>query len=480
MAVIVGKIKAGRVSNQLLQALAAEGFKFTYTKPVAGKPAVGLLPQHDHLKRAMDLELTDEAAIKRVLTRYRDDFEYLEPEVQPVPPVILQKSLDQYPVAPPSSVVTPDFRHLQKYLRDFPEGLGLNTLWQKLVKRKGLRGEGISVCDIEGAWNLTHEEIAGINGGLTAGSPIPGDMWLNHGTAVVGLIQAKENGSGVCGIAPAAKVWEISQTYGVVNAIRLAADSLKPGDILILEMQVSPGPGSIYQYVPIEFYPYYYDAVAYAVSRGIVVLLAGANGGAWLDDPVFNGIFSREVLDSGAIYIGACTIDHPHYALSFSSHGTRMDIALPGQYVFVCGYGTYYQGPDGLNQQYGDSFGGTSSATGISALTANINGARKGLDLEPLDSYKVRRLLVQTGLVLPDSSWNPVGVFPNLPEALKRGAPHPDMDHSGRCDFEDYFAFVEMYGREGEFLAGDFNGDGKVDLDDFFILAKIFNEDNPQ
>ena len=156
-------------------------------------------------------------------------------------------------------------------------------------------------------------------------------MWRHHGTSVVGVFSGDRNTTGITGICPDANVraisqFPLSQDWGPARAIRLAADLLSAGDIILIELQ-SAGPRFNFAirddqrgYIPIEWFPDNLAAIQYAVSRGIIVIEAAANGEENLDDPIYDvnpaaptgsfpatwrNPFRRSPFDSGAILVGA-------------------------------------------------------------------------------------------------------------------------------------------------------------------------------
>ena len=65
---------------------------------------------------------------------------------------------------------TPDFTGRQGYLRPAPEGVDAHWAWQ----RPGGSGQGVTVIDVEGAWQLGHEDLAAKLAGVVVGTPRPG------------------------------------------------------------------------------------------------------------------------------------------------------------------------------------------------------------------------------------------------------------------------------------------------------------------
>ena len=62
-----------------------------------------------------------------------------------------------------------------------PNGIGAMEVWAS----GGAKGKGVTICDIEGNWNRSHEDLpSGIS--LIGGTVINDLGWRNHGTAVLG------------------------------------------------------------------------------------------------------------------------------------------------------------------------------------------------------------------------------------------------------------------------------------------------------
>ena len=68
-------------------------------------------------------------------------------------------------------------------------------------------------------------------------------------------------------------------------------------------------------------------------------------------------------------------------------------------------------------------------------------------------------------------------------EALGGGAvmtpsKSPDFDENGRVDFDDFFLFAGAFGQKatGDTVKYDLDGSGQVDFNDFFIFAEKFGK----
>ena len=101
---------------------------------------------------------------------------------------------------------------------------------------------------------------------------------------MIGEFGGDRNTFGITGISPDAFVRAVSLvTNSTAQAIRIAADLLQPGDIILLEVH-RPGPQAAngngqFGFIAIEWWPDDFAAIRYAVSRGVIVVEAAGNGG---------------------------------------------------------------------------------------------------------------------------------------------------------------------------------------------------------
>lgn len=344
--------------------------------------------------------------------------------------------------APP---VSPDFTLRQGYLESAPGGIDARYAWTV----PGGRGGGVGVIDIEGAWRFSHEDLLQNQGGIVGGTPTTNLGWRNHGTAVAGEISGDVNNLGITGIAPDAHIRAVSIFGGLgsAGAIRQAANLSKPGDIILIELH-RPGPratGAGQQgFIAIEWWPDDYDAIRFAVTKGVVVVEAAGNGAENLDDPVYNtrpagfpadwrNPFNRSQRDSGAVVVGAGapppgTHNRNHgpdrSRLDFSNYGSAVDAQGWGREVTTAGYGDL-QGGSNENLWYTDTFSGTSSASPIVVgAVACVQGALKARGRIPLSPARARDLLRSTGSAQTDAPGRPrtqrIGNRPNLRQLISR------------------------------------------------------------
>lgn len=340
---------------------------------------------------------------------------------------------DMTPVAESPPAHTPDFTPRQDYLDPAPVGVDAGYVWQY----SGGRASGVDVIDLEWGWNFSHEDHRNNQGGVVGGTNSAND---NHGTAVIGEIGGDRNDFGVTGIAPEADVSAVAFSMPTARAIRLAANRLHRGDVMLLEIhRVGPR-----DYIPIEWWPDDWAAIRYAVARGVLVVEAGGNGGEDLDDPIYDdrpsnfpsdwsNPFRRGEYDSGAIVVGAGAPPPGTHGndwgpdrsrLGFSNYGSMVDAQGWGREVTSTGYGDLQGGSD-RDEWYTDRFSGTSSASPIVVGTlACVQGILRRYGRTQLSPLRARHLLRATGSPQQDAPGRPrsqrIGNRPDLRELVPR------------------------------------------------------------
>jgi subtilisin family serine protease len=396
------------------------------TESLKGAPGADALPDMSLYYRvvASDERLDDLAE------QFRKDpnveAAYVKPGVEPA------RLNDMVPLAIEAPLATLDFTPRQGYLNVAPAGVDARYAWT----RPGGGGTGVRVIDIEGGWRFSHEDLRVNQGGVIAGIPITSLEWANHGTAVIGEISGDRNAFGITGIAPDANIRAVSiGGMTTAGAIRIAADHLSPGDIILIELQIG-GPNG--EPIPVEWWPDNLAAIQYAVARGVIVVEAAGNGGQNLDDPRYDHPFStfpstwrnpfhRNSVDSRAIVVGAGAPPSGHFGpdrsrLDFSNYGSMVDAQGWGREVVTAGYGDL-QGGSNQDLWYTAQFSGTSSATPIVVgAIACVQGARRAAGLPLRTPLEMRNDLRISGTAQQASSIAPlsqrIGNRPNLKQLL--------------------------------------------------------------
>lgn len=333
---------------------------------------------------------------------------------------------------PVPAAVSPNMEPCQGYLCSSPVGINALVAWQYW----GGMGEGVSVCDIEGDWNFNHEDLPSV---AHLGGDLLGGGWKDHGTAVLGEIVAKPNKYGAAGIAPKAspKVHSavIGGLWNTALAITNAADRMKAGDVILIELQgTHPATGG---YVAMQYWDDVYSAIKAATDKGITVVEAAGNGNQDFEASAYNGSNLRK--DSGAIVVGAgvppsnyydhttgpgyrhTTMGVPRSRTWFSNYGRIVNVQGWGEHVTTLGYGDAQAGAQ--NRLYTHRFSGTSSASPIvTGAVACLQGIAQHGGGAPFTPAEVRKLLVSTGSPQADDPSRPksqhIGPLPDLEKAI--------------------------------------------------------------
>lgn len=397
-----------------------ETMEHAYTvRPLFRSTRASVRAHDDPRSRWVRIEV-DSAHAKQVLARLARD-----PAVEQafVPPTVTLPSVTPMPAADPSCpVTTPSFESYQGYLGPAPHGIDAPAAW-----RLGVRGQGVWFADIEGGWNAKHEDLPGERITHVSGRPIKNPHWRAHGTAVLGEVVGLDNGKGIVGIAPDVERVFTSSIGGVATAeaIDNAAEAMRPGDVLLIELQ---GAGPRGRYLPMEYWDDNYDAIEAATARGVIVIEAAGNGAENLDHRAYSGKLSRTGRDSGAIMVGAGGPPREGFEdrarLDFSNYGSRVDVQGWGRKVATLDYGDL-QNCAGTEATYTDrhytgEFAGTSSASPIVAGAAILLQSYAKQHGRVLSPREIRDILTHTGTPQTSDPSKHIGPRPDLSRALLR------------------------------------------------------------
>jgi subtilisin len=212
-----------------------------------------------------------------------------------------------------------------------------------------------------------------------------GDDDHYHGTHVAGTIGALDNGIGVVGVAPGARIWAVkvlnSQGSGYTSWIVAGIDwvAARAGVIEVANMSLG---GSGYNQAE-------YDAIQGAVNKGVAFAVAAGNSdddASKYSPAAFNNVLTVSALADfdgkpGGLGSPTCRTDQDDTLADFSNYGTAVDIAAPG----VCILSTYPL----EKGEYG-TISGTSMASphaaGALALLASRNNPNSATDVGNLYS----------------------------------------------------------------------------------------------
>ncbi|MGQ0721158.1 MAG: S8 family serine peptidase [Candidatus Eiseniibacteriota bacterium] len=320
--------------------------------------------------------------------------------------------------------VTGTWETFQNYLDPAPAGLDSEFAWAYHAGGDGF-GSGYWVMDCERTWTFDHEDLNFSASDVVNG--VTGAWYSDHGTAVVGEYGACDNGYGMTGMTPdvALKAMDHNTEPTFAAGVAVADAWLVAGEIMLLESQLAgPPSGGIcpcncpdFDSVPVEYDAMTFAAIQTATANGIIVVEAGANGSANLDNiGLYGNLFQLWFRDSGAILVGAS--DLTHAPMCFTSTGSRIDVHAYGTSVYSTGYGDQWSGSFlDKKQDYTASFNGTSSASpmivGACASLQGIAKAKYGVTLTPAQM----RSVIKLGGT-PQLPGGNIGPMPNLAAAI--------------------------------------------------------------
>lgn len=313
--------------------------------------------------------------------------------------LLFQNCMKRYDFKVDSSSSSLDLSSYEWHLRNTGELGGLlgQDINVESVWASSIKGKGINIAVVDTGIQLSHTDLiqnASVlswnfaNPSIGTDTSTPGSA---HGTCVAGIIAAADNGYGVTGVAPEAKLiayniagwtdaYEQGALSGVVN-----------GKSYIAQIDVSNnswGPNDNTGFYNKEE-SFWTQSIETGLSNGrsglgTVYVWAAGNGGS-------GGLLDRSNYDGYSSYHGVVAV------CAVGDSGQKADYSESGSNLWVCGYGgdpasgqsivtTDFEGTSGLNRgggksgdftdsKYTKDFAGTSAAapvvSGIVGLILN-------------------------------------------------------------------------------------------------------------
>jgi len=255
---------------------------------------------------------------------------------------------------------------------------GVTRIFADQAHARGINGAGITVAILDTGIDYTHPELAasyigGYDFVFNDNDPFD-DNFLSHGTHMAGIIAAKENGVGMVGVAPGAKILAVKVLDG-------AGFGMAEWTISGIQWAVAHGANIINMSLTGQDSPELKDACD-AARRAGVLLVAAAGNGYPGGDPV--------EVDYPAAYdsvIAVTATDSANRHADFAAYGPKLELAAPGADIYSTVRGGY------------DTISGTSEAaafvTGAAALYLQSNTQDLNND-SLVDSEDVRLLMQRT------------------------------------------------------------------------------------
>ncbi|QLR43346.1 S8 family serine peptidase [Enterobacter sp. RHBSTW-00994] len=352
------------------------------------------------------------------------DIEIIYPEIQPASLEFFNNEKHNannnlsYSFSHDENGIIPDFRQLQDYMKSpddkrpgyYMGGVNRDAAYQY----NGNEGDGISIVSMENEpWNEQHVNLPEIS--FHEGNKY--HRTDDHDTSSVGIMAAKDIGTGVRGLTTRSRIgftsWQANNLYNMIPR-------LKAGDVVQMGMQTGGGEITGCKtscFVPQENAPDYYDLIKALTDKGVYVIEAAGNGNVNLDHPAFKGKFDVNKRDSGAIIAGAFCAKEGKKAY-FSTYGSRVTSSAWGCWdVVTTGTGDLY---NAKNMEYTASFAGTSSANPIIAgVVASLSSIAKAHNIH-VTPAKMREILQQTGTPLAMGDSSRVGTQPDMEKAVAK------------------------------------------------------------
>ena len=302
----------------------------------------------------------------------------------------------------------------QWHLRNQEQGgedINVEPVWAE-----GINGEGVNIAVVDDTMDYSHEDLAGnINSSLNhdyggmGGAYRPFD---HHGTAVAGIIAARDNGAGVRGVAPRATVYGYNylagdwQQFEDIN--RAGAMSRNRVVTSVSNNSWGPTDGPWLGYAN-QLWELAVDSGTREGydGKGVFYAWAGGNGGgSHLENPDgtpvgghFVNLRDREDnsnYDEFANYhavTAVCAVNDQDTRSVYSEKGANLWVCAPSS-------GDSDQGHRGIvttenSDRYQDDFGGTSAATpivsGVAALLRQANPDLTWRDLKLILAASARK-----------------------------------------------------------------------------------------
>ncbi len=326
---------------------------------------------------------------------------------------------------------TPNWEANQTYLDAAPTGLDSRYAWAYHAGGNGY-GPGYWIADLEWDWCTGHEDIPATAADVLNG--LSGAAGPDHGTAVLGIIGACNNGFGMTGMAHdvTLKMCDFDSELTWAANIQEADVWLVAGEVMLLEIHIL-GPDSgltcvcncaQHEYVPVEWDLASFLAIQTATANGIIVVEAGGNGSMNLDSAIYGGWFNPSH-DSGAIMVGA-GVPGTHAPECWTNSGARINVQGWGSQIYTMGYFDLWWGTLDCTQDYTATFGGTSGASPmIVSASASLQGIAKAKYGVTLSAAQMRALLPVGGTPQGAPTTRNIGPMPNLVNAIN--ALEPDV-----------------------------------------------------
>ena len=265
------------------------------------------------------------------------------------------------------------------------QDINVDTVWPDY------KGEGITVAVVDDGMHHQHEDLhenvaASKNHDYTGGGDIY-DPVETHGTAVAGIIAARDNSTGMRGVAPQATIYGYNYLVGQSNANEANAMSRNAATTAISNNSWGPGDYG----GPEPATKMWETAVRNGVNtgyggKGVFYAWAAGNGAEEGD------YSSLDEYNNYYAVTSVCAVNYDDKRTSYSEAGANLWVCAPSsdRVQKMPGIATTDNG-----NRYRDDFGGTSAATpivaGVAALIRDANDTLTWRDVKLILAASARK-----------------------------------------------------------------------------------------
>lgn len=227
----------------------------------------------------------------------------------------------------------------------------------------------VDVAILDTGIDLDHPDLNVVRWVSFAGGS--GDDGYGHGTHVAGTVAALDNGAGVVGVAPGARLWAVKvcknsgrcSLSDIIAGIDYVVQNA--GEIAVANMSLG-GPGSDDGNCGQDNEDPEHEAICRATDAGVVFVVSAGNSRADAANYVpasYDEVITVSALADfdgrpGGSGASTCRSDEDDSFASFSNHGADVDLMAPG----VCIESTWKQG-------------GTNTISGTSMAAPHVTGS---------------------------------------------------------------------------------------------------------
>ena len=305
--------------------------------------------------------------------------------------VLYQRFVDRCSVITGTSGIDDDFYGCQWHLdndRQFTGGVGEDINVED-VWTGGNLGDGITVAVVDDGMHHQHADLhenveESKNHDYTGGNEIY-DPTETHGTAVAGIIAARDNMIGMRGVAPRARIYGYNLLVSGVMANEANAMSRNAATTAISNNSWGPGDSAVPEPAQSLWEAAVEDGVTTGYGgKGVFYAWAAGNGAR-------EGDYSTLDEYSNFYAVTAvCAVNYADVRSVYSEKGANLWVCGPSNGRGVPGIATTDNG-----NRYQDSFGGTSAATpmvsGVAALVRKANDALTWRDVKLILAASARQ-----------------------------------------------------------------------------------------